>query len=191
METFARQLAADAKVLDEDEATGAKKFRYIKTGTNHFSLAFTYARGWRRPTPAAYARTWSSLTGRSSANGRDADRPPDAASPPYRSAPMRHAPSRRVALCGIGPIKTPYPAASNGRFGADAAADASRQRRAKSLILRARGAVPVTCDPAGGPFLEPEICRLAAQRAESPQFTSLGKPLVCRMSTLERATPSS
>ena len=36
-------MAADAKVLDEDEATGIKKYRYIKTGVNHFSLAFTYA----------------------------------------------------------------------------------------------------------------------------------------------------
>ena len=34
--------ACDAKVLDEDEETGIKKYRYIRTGTNHFSLAFTY-----------------------------------------------------------------------------------------------------------------------------------------------------
>ena len=33
---------ADAKVLDEDEETGAKKYRYIRTGIDHFSL-FTYA----------------------------------------------------------------------------------------------------------------------------------------------------
>lgn len=43
IETFANHLASDAKVLDEDAETGAKRFRYIKTGTNHFSLAFTYA----------------------------------------------------------------------------------------------------------------------------------------------------
>jgi hypothetical protein len=43
VEEFARHMAADAKVLDEDEETGAKKYRYIKTGTDHFSLAFTYA----------------------------------------------------------------------------------------------------------------------------------------------------
>jgi len=30
-------------VLDEDEETGIKKYRYIRTGTNHFSMAFTYA----------------------------------------------------------------------------------------------------------------------------------------------------
>jgi hypothetical protein len=30
-------------VLDEDEETGIKKYRYIRTGTNHYSLAFTYA----------------------------------------------------------------------------------------------------------------------------------------------------
>jgi hypothetical protein len=40
---FARHMTADAKVLDEDPDTGAQKYRYIKTGTNHFSLAFTYA----------------------------------------------------------------------------------------------------------------------------------------------------
>jgi len=36
-------MAADAKVLEEDEQTGAKRFKYIKTGENHFSFAFTYA----------------------------------------------------------------------------------------------------------------------------------------------------
>jgi hypothetical protein len=43
VEQFAQQMTADAKVLDEDEETGVKRYRYIKTGTNHFSLAFTYA----------------------------------------------------------------------------------------------------------------------------------------------------
>jgi hypothetical protein len=44
LETFARHMAADAKILDEDLETGAKKYRYIKTGgEDHFSLAFTYA----------------------------------------------------------------------------------------------------------------------------------------------------
>jgi hypothetical protein len=43
IEEFARHLAADAKVLDENENTGAKKYRYIRTGENHFSMAFTYA----------------------------------------------------------------------------------------------------------------------------------------------------
>lgn len=43
VEEFARHLASDAKVLDEDEETGARRYRYIKTGENHFSLAFTYA----------------------------------------------------------------------------------------------------------------------------------------------------
>lgn len=37
-------MAADAKVLEEDEDTGAKKYRYIRTSPDHFSLAFTYAR---------------------------------------------------------------------------------------------------------------------------------------------------
>ncbi len=43
VETFARHMAADAKILEEDEQTGAKKYRYIRTGEDHFSLAFTYA----------------------------------------------------------------------------------------------------------------------------------------------------
>ena len=43
VETFARHMAADAKVLEEDEDTGAKKYRYVRTGEDHFSLAFTYA----------------------------------------------------------------------------------------------------------------------------------------------------
>ena len=54
VETFAQHMTCDAKVLDEDEETGVKKYRYVKTGTNHFSLAFTYAwlatqanTGWR------------------------------------------------------------------------------------------------------------------------------------------------
>jgi len=40
---FAQHLAADAKILEEDEETGAKKYRYVRTGEDHFSLAFTYA----------------------------------------------------------------------------------------------------------------------------------------------------
>ena len=39
---FAEHLAADVKQLVEDEDTGAQSFRYVRTGTNHFSLAFTY-----------------------------------------------------------------------------------------------------------------------------------------------------
>ncbi len=42
LETFAEHLASDAKKLVEDEETGAKSYRYIRTGTNHYSLAFTY-----------------------------------------------------------------------------------------------------------------------------------------------------
>ena len=43
VETFAKQMTADAKKLEEDEQTGAQKYHYIKTGENHFSFAFTYA----------------------------------------------------------------------------------------------------------------------------------------------------
>jgi len=43
VEEFAKHLASDAKILDEGEETGVKKYRYIRTGANHFSMAFTYA----------------------------------------------------------------------------------------------------------------------------------------------------
>jgi len=43
VEEFAQHLTCDAKVLDEDEQTGVQKYRYVRTGENHFSLAFTYA----------------------------------------------------------------------------------------------------------------------------------------------------
>lgn len=42
LQEFADHLAADVKQLVEDEETGARAFRYVKTGTNHYSLAFTY-----------------------------------------------------------------------------------------------------------------------------------------------------
>ena len=43
IEEFAKHMAADAKALEEDEETGIKKYRYVRTGEDHFSLAFTYA----------------------------------------------------------------------------------------------------------------------------------------------------
>ena len=39
---FAEHMASDVKQLVEDEETGAKSFRYVRTGTDHYSLAFTY-----------------------------------------------------------------------------------------------------------------------------------------------------
>jgi hypothetical protein len=42
VETFARHLAADTKQLDVDEETGIQRYRYVRTGPNHFSMAFTY-----------------------------------------------------------------------------------------------------------------------------------------------------
>jgi hypothetical protein len=54
IEEFASHISADAKVLDEDEETGIKKYRYIKTGTNHYSFAFTYA--WMAATGYAGGR---------------------------------------------------------------------------------------------------------------------------------------
>ena len=42
MQEFAEHLAADVKQLVEDEVTGQKTYRYVRTGTNHYSFAFTY-----------------------------------------------------------------------------------------------------------------------------------------------------
>jgi hypothetical protein len=42
LEEFAVHLASDAKQLIENEETGAKSYRYIRTGVNHYSFAFTY-----------------------------------------------------------------------------------------------------------------------------------------------------
>jgi hypothetical protein len=43
VEEFARHMSADAKILDENPETGALQYRYVRTGTNHYSMAFTYA----------------------------------------------------------------------------------------------------------------------------------------------------
>ncbi len=40
---FARHLTCDAKILEENEETGSKRFKYVRTGENHYSMAFTYA----------------------------------------------------------------------------------------------------------------------------------------------------
>ncbi len=42
VEDFAAHCASDAKQLHEDEDTGAQSYRYVRTGPDHFSLAFTY-----------------------------------------------------------------------------------------------------------------------------------------------------
>ncbi len=42
MQEFADHMAADVKQLVEDEETGAQSYRYVRTGTDHYSLAFTF-----------------------------------------------------------------------------------------------------------------------------------------------------
>jgi len=42
IQEFAEHMASDVKQLVEDKDTGAKVFRYVRTGTDHYSLAFTY-----------------------------------------------------------------------------------------------------------------------------------------------------
>jgi hypothetical protein len=56
VEKFARHMTCDAKMLEEDEETGVKKYRYIKTGENHFSLAFTYS--WLASKSNTSWRSW-------------------------------------------------------------------------------------------------------------------------------------
>jgi hypothetical protein len=56
VEKFAQHMTCDAKVLDEDEETGTKKYRYVKTGVNHFSFAFTYA--WLATQTNSSFKTW-------------------------------------------------------------------------------------------------------------------------------------
>src|SRR5262249_28328242 len=43
VEMFARHVSCDAKKLEEDPDSGIRKYRYFKTGENHYSMAFTYA----------------------------------------------------------------------------------------------------------------------------------------------------
>ena len=54
LEEFAAHMSSDAKRLLEDEETGSQVYRYIRTGTDHFSLAFTYdCIAWSNQTPAS------------------------------------------------------------------------------------------------------------------------------------------
>ncbi len=44
-------LSADVKQFAENEDTGAQAFRYVRIGTDHYSLAFTYdCIAWSRET---------------------------------------------------------------------------------------------------------------------------------------------
>ena len=60
MQELAEHMACDVKQLIEDQDTGAKSFRYVRTGTDHYSLAFTYdCIAWSRDTPGlAYVSTF-------------------------------------------------------------------------------------------------------------------------------------
>jgi len=42
VEEFASHMAAIAKRLEEDDATGAQRYSYVRSGPDHFSMAFTY-----------------------------------------------------------------------------------------------------------------------------------------------------
>ncbi len=42
VDEFAKHLTGDAKQLVEDDETGAQHYRYVRVGTNHFSMALTY-----------------------------------------------------------------------------------------------------------------------------------------------------
>ena len=52
MREFAEHVAADVKQLVENEETGAQSYRYVRTATDHYSLAFTYdCIAWSRDQP--------------------------------------------------------------------------------------------------------------------------------------------
>ena len=59
VETFARHMTADAKILDEDEKTGVQEYRYTRTGDNDFSMAFTYA--WLAVADQTGPRAWGAF----------------------------------------------------------------------------------------------------------------------------------
>ncbi|MCP4003132.1 MAG: phage tail protein [bacterium] len=51
MREFASHMSADVKQLVEDADTGAQAYRYVRIGTDHYSLAFTYdCIAWSRET---------------------------------------------------------------------------------------------------------------------------------------------
>ncbi len=52
---FADHMAADVKQLVEDEDTGSQSYRYVRTRTDHYSLAFTYdCVAWSRDSWCSY-----------------------------------------------------------------------------------------------------------------------------------------
>jgi hypothetical protein len=56
VELFAHHLTQDARILEEDPDTGMQSYKYIRTGENHFSLAFTYA--WLSASDESGAQGW-------------------------------------------------------------------------------------------------------------------------------------
>ena len=59
VELFAHHLTQDARILEEDPDTGAQSYKYIRTGENHFSLAFSYA--WLSASDMTGAQGWLRL----------------------------------------------------------------------------------------------------------------------------------
>jgi phage terminase large subunit GpA len=56
VELFANHLTQDARILEEDPDTGAQSYKYIRTGEDHFSLAFSYA--WMSASDESGAQGW-------------------------------------------------------------------------------------------------------------------------------------
>lgn len=57
IEEFALHMTRDAKRLEEDPETGSKRYKYIRIGENHFSMAFTYV--WMATSvPIKWAGVW-------------------------------------------------------------------------------------------------------------------------------------
>ena len=56
VDLFASHLTQDARILEEDQDTGMQSYKYIRTGENHFSHAFTYA--WLSASDETGAHGW-------------------------------------------------------------------------------------------------------------------------------------
>lgn len=58
-EEFVDHVAADAKQLHEDEETGAQGYTYVRSGPDHFTMAFTYdVIAWEREARASQPVVW-------------------------------------------------------------------------------------------------------------------------------------
>jgi hypothetical protein len=79
VEAFVQHMTQDARVLEEDKDTGAQRYKYVRIGENHFSLAFTYA--WMAASDCTGAAAWIRYF-RMQAEENKRNPPPEPDSPP-------------------------------------------------------------------------------------------------------------